>query len=81
MSGLRMKYFVLNPNKKDPYGAASRAAIRAYSAMIRSENSTLASDLHEWIEKIEGKPSPICPPHTYSKDSTHCLACGEPDEK
>jgi len=30
MSGLQMRYFVLNPGKRGPYGEASRKALLAY---------------------------------------------------
>ena len=49
MSGLEMKYFVLNPNKDDEFGAASRIAILAYATQIRDTNKRLADDLEEWI--------------------------------
>ena len=52
MTGLKMKYFVLNPNKKDEYGRASRAALQEYASHIRRENPELASDLMKWVEDI-----------------------------
>ena len=65
MSGLEMKYFVLNPKSKvagDPYAKASRKAMRAYAMMIKGENPRLADDLIKWaheatiedIAKLEG---------------------------
>ncbi len=53
MTGLQMKYFVLNPNKENPYGRASRIAILAYARSIRKENRGLAKDLEKWIATIE----------------------------
>ena len=52
MNGLQMKYFVLNPTKKDSYGAASREAILQYANVIRHENPVLAQDLIEWERSI-----------------------------
>ncbi len=51
--GLVMKYFVLNPNKDDEYGEASRWAIRAYMRSIAPTNPLLAEDLRQWLEGIE----------------------------
>lgn len=53
MEGLLLKYFVLNPNKKDEYGKASRFAIIIYARSIQYENPELANDLEKWIEDIE----------------------------
>lgn len=53
MEGLKMKYFVLNPESKsvdDPYAEASRLAMLAYSDRIRRDNPELAEDLRSWIE-------------------------------
>ena len=57
--GLLMKYFVLSPRKRGPYGGASRAAIMAYSKAIRKENPIFADELvayafecYEHIAKI-----------------------------
>lgn len=50
---LQMKYFVLNPNKIDFYGAASRAAIRAYAKAILKLDTVFANDLIQWLNKIE----------------------------
>ena len=55
MNGLQMKYFVLNPNKKDVYGEASRCAMLAYADAIEEENHDLWLDLVEWIARIERK--------------------------
>ena len=61
-NGLVMKYFVLNPNKQDAYGAASRAAMRAYAEGIDAENHDLALDLIEWCARIEREnDEPIIP--------------------
>jgi hypothetical protein len=53
MSGLEMKYFVLNPNKKDAYGKASRKAIIAYANEIEAKNKDLSKDLISWMIKIK----------------------------
>lgn len=53
--GLCMKYFVLNPWKQDRYGAASRAALRAYADSIESKNLTLATDLRLWANALDHK--------------------------
>jgi hypothetical protein len=55
MEGLKMKYFVLNPNKRDWHGKASRLAIKIYADEIRHENSVFAHDLDEWIKSIEDR--------------------------
>lgn len=51
-SGLTMKYFVLNPNKKDPYGKASKKAILKYAEEIKEVNPELAEDLVYWVTKL-----------------------------
>lgn len=48
MSGLQMKYFVLKPKGNDPYAEASRRAMSAYAAAIRSKNRELADQLSNW---------------------------------
>jgi len=51
MSGLKMKYFVLNPKSKvfgDRYAEASRKAMRAYANHIYKINEELAKDLRDW---------------------------------
>ena len=53
MDGLKMKYFVLRPDKDDDHAFASRMAIRAYAANIRKTNPQLAKDLNIWVEEIE----------------------------
>ena len=55
MDGLIMKYFDLNPEKKndDDYAFASRMAMRAYAANIKHTNPKLAEELHNWVERIE----------------------------
>ena len=49
MVGLTMKYFVLNPNKKDMYGVASRTALIKYANVIMSTNQKLAKDIYDWV--------------------------------
>lgn len=51
--GLKMKYFVLNPSKRDPYGEASRKAMLKYAYVIESVKPTLAHELRLWIYQIE----------------------------
>jgi len=51
--GLVLKYFVLNPTKDDPYGEASRQAMRTYARIIREHNAGLAFDLRAWLDDIE----------------------------
>ena len=53
MDGLKMKYFVLRPDKGDDHAFASRMAIRAYAANIKHTNPQLAKDLTTWVENIE----------------------------
>ncbi len=53
VSGLEMKYFVLNPNKMDVYGKASREAIRAYADCLEGTNQEFAEDLIAWVRAIE----------------------------
>ena len=59
MSGLQMKYFMLNPSKPSAYGAASRAAMLAFAAKIEPENADLAVDLRDWVRRTE---PPVAPP-------------------
>ena len=56
-TGLIMKYFVLNPNKDDDYGRASRGAMLSYASAIYLENPTLAHDLVEWVKEVRLKLS------------------------
>lgn len=56
MDGLVMKYFVLKPKGDDIFARASRNAMRAYAATIRTENREFANDLSEWVER-EAKAS------------------------
>jgi hypothetical protein len=49
VDGLLMKYFVLKPNGDDAYADASRNAMSAYAASIRSTNLSLADDLLKWV--------------------------------
>jgi len=53
VKGLKLKYFVLNPNKRNCHGKASRLAIKIYAKEIRPENPVFAHDLDEWISGIE----------------------------
>lgn len=55
MNGLQMKYFVLNPNKNDAYGVASRKALLAYAEAIEETNHDLFLDLTKWFVDIENK--------------------------
>jgi len=48
-NGLEMKYFVLNPNKRNAYGAASRMALRTYAEEIDSTNTKLSQDIETWV--------------------------------
>lgn len=57
MENLMMKYFVLNPNKDDVFGNASRRAIFEYAKIIESEHPEFAKDLRIWMNKIEGNQS------------------------
>lgn len=54
MPGLKMKYFVLNPeSSSDPlHAAASRAAILAYATAVEAANPQLAQDLRDWVASI-----------------------------
>ncbi len=53
MRGLHLKYFVLNPLKRNPYGHASRIAIKAYALHIKTENPELAANLISWLRRLE----------------------------
>lgn len=53
--GVFPKYFVLKPDDKGPYGAASRAAMNRYAQMIDGANDQLAEDLREWSEHLSIK--------------------------
>ena len=53
MRGLHLKYFVLNPLKRNPSGNASRIAIKAYAHEITKENPELAANLISWLRRIE----------------------------
>ena len=50
--GLKMKYFVLNPNKQSEYGEASRRAIYQYADHIEETNPDLAHELRIWMGQI-----------------------------
>jgi hypothetical protein len=60
MNGLQMKYFVLNPHKKDAYGKASRLAIQSYALSISATNPRLSDDLQIWVQKIESTLTVKC---------------------
>jgi len=51
------KYFVVNPNKDDSKGRASRLAVLAYADAVYEEDSVLAFELRSWIDSIERKLS------------------------
>lgn len=52
MSGLEMKYFVLNPSSSDAaYAHASRIAMEEFAAVIEPENPMLAEDLRQWVRR------------------------------
>lgn len=53
MEGLKLKYFVLRPDKDDEHAFASRMALRAYAVCIRKTNRQLAEDLNKWVKDIE----------------------------
>ena len=53
--GLRLKYFVLNPESKrkgDPYAFASREALWKYAHVIENENPQLASEIRMWVNEL-----------------------------
>jgi len=52
--GLIIKYFVLNPTKKDIYGKASRQAMWQYANIIYPENKELAIDIKNWVAEESG---------------------------
>jgi hypothetical protein len=52
-TGLMMKYFVLNPNKQDIYGEASRKAMMKYAAVIADKNKEFAEEIRNWVIKIQ----------------------------
>ena len=49
---LVMKYFVLNPNKRGPFGKASRAAMLEYSRIIAPTHPIFAEDMVKWVDAI-----------------------------
>ena len=53
MSQMYSKYFVVNPNKDDIKGHASRLAVLAYADAVYQEDSALAFELRSWIDGIE----------------------------
>lgn len=67
MTGLMLKYFVLKPEGDDNYSIASRRAMLAYAKWIGEENSVLASEIIEWVQRenaASGKRRPFNPPPT-----------------
>jgi len=52
MSQLYNKYFVVNPNKDDLKGHASRLAVLAYADAVEKEDSDLAFELRVWVTDI-----------------------------
>ena len=57
--GLVTKYFVLNPHKETPHGRASRVAMIAYAHVIEKHDPQLASDLRDWVNKLDIKDDAI----------------------
>lgn len=61
MSGLKIKYFVLDPKSKyagDPHAHASRRAMMAYANLIEKEDHKFFQDLLNWVndeEEFEAK--------------------------
>ena len=53
--GLQLKYFVLEPEKDNDYGVASRQAMSVFASVIHMENPELADDLEKWIKRINKK--------------------------
>ena len=54
MTGLQMKYFVLNPRSKTThvkYAQASRKAMRAYAHHIGASDSELSMALMAWVDR------------------------------
>lgn len=49
-SGLLMKYFVLKPKGRGTHARASRAAMRAYAAVVKQCNPELSDELHQWAD-------------------------------
>lgn len=49
---LKLKYFVLSPTKDDPYGEASRRALKEYRDKIWSHDPELAADIAAWLIEI-----------------------------
>ena len=62
MNGLMMKYFVLNPNKKDVFGKASRMAMLEYAKVIdNKKNHSFAEEIRDWVLKIQVKNAGMKP--------------------
>lgn len=53
--GLKLKYYVLNPNKGTLYGHASRRALCTYADEIEGLNPKLAAGLRSWVYSVEVK--------------------------
>lgn len=66
MDGLLMKYFVLKPSGTDTYAAASRAAMRAFANVIRSENVQLSDDPRAWADREQSALSDTARQGTHS---------------
>ena len=52
MTNFKMKYFVLNPHKKDIYGEASRDALLAYAKKIETDDPAFAKEIRRWRSRI-----------------------------
>ncbi len=55
MDSLVMKYFVLNPNKKDTFGKASRMAMLKYAEIIADKAPDFAESIKNWVLSIQVK--------------------------
>lgn len=51
-SGLYMRYFVMNPHKKDKWGKASRIGIMNYAFSLSKTDPVLHNELTKWITDI-----------------------------
>lgn len=50
MSGLHMKYFVLNPAGDGTHAKACRAAMRTYADVMEPEMPLLAAEVRAWVD-------------------------------
>lgn len=58
MTGLHLKYFVLNPTSSDAaFASASRAAMVTFAEVIRNTNKELALDLEKWVDLVNDSPN------------------------